>query len=182
MEHDVATRPITAHSQRVAVLRTRSGRPFLVRATRSGDEDDLARFFQQVSADDLRFRFLDTVKVVGPAAIAEMANSKHGCSQSFLVREVPGGDIVATATLGIDRARARGEVAIVLRPEFKGVGLGWSLLAYTADQARARGLATLESVEDRANSGAIAVERDMSFQATPVEGEPSLVLLRLLLR
>ena len=49
-------------------------------------------------------------------------------------------------------------------------------------EARARGYAVIESLEDRANHAAIQVENDMGFQIAPVEDEPGLVWLSKRLR
>ncbi|MFV3517445.1 GNAT family N-acetyltransferase, partial [Mycobacterium tuberculosis] len=87
-------------------------------------------------------------------------------------------EIVATAILAGDQAGDRGKVAVSIRSDHKGRGIGWTLLDYLVDTARARGYASIESIEDRQNRAAIALEQEMGFVTEPVDGEPTLILVR----
>ncbi len=80
--------------------------------------------------------------------------------------------------LAADDTLERAEVAISLRADHKGLGIGWTLLDHLAAVAKARGVKVLESIESRDNHTAITLEREMGFSSEPVEGDTSLVLLR----
>ena len=58
-------------------LQTRTGLCFHVRPVNPGDEAALREFFAQVTADDLRFRFLSSVKVVSHGQLASMIDVDH---------------------------------------------------------------------------------------------------------
>jgi GNAT superfamily N-acetyltransferase len=160
-------------------LITRSGSRFRVRAVTASDEPALANFFHQVTPEDLRFRFLSAVQEVSHARLMEMIGVDQEATESFIVT-APGedGTIVATAMLAADAAGKRAEVAISIRADHKGQGIGWTLLDRLAEHAKARGIRVLESVESRDNRAAISLEHEMGFIAEPVEGDSTLVVLR----
>jgi GNAT superfamily N-acetyltransferase len=95
-----------------------------------------------------------------------------------VIAEDEDGEIVATAMLAGDQAGDRGEVAVTIRSDHKGHGIGWTLLDYLVETARARGYASVESVEDLHNRAAIALEQEMGFVTEPVDDEPTLILVR----
>lgn len=51
------------------------------------------------------------------------------------------------------------------------------MLALVADQAAARGLKSIESIESRENYDAIELERNMGFSVAPFPGDITLVLV-----
>ena len=156
-------------------LVTRSGFEFDVRPVAPSDEAELATFFAHVTPQDLRFRFLDSRKL-GADLIRSMTAVDHDLSERFLALE--GGQVVASALLAMDQARERGEVAVAIRPDYKQRGISWTLLEHVTRYATARGLKMIESIESRDNRAAIALEQEMGFTLSPIEGEPSLVLVR----
>lgn len=163
-------------SDEIAHLQTRSGFRLSVRTASAEDETRLADFFQQVGPEDLRFRFLSTVRNVSHDRLVAMVDP-DGRTDS-VIAENEDGEIVATAILAGDQAGDRGEVAVSIRSDHKGRGIGWTLLDYLVNTARARGYASIESIEDRQNRAAIALEQEMGFVTAPVDGEPTLVLVR----
>lgn len=158
-------------------LVTHTGFAFDVRPVAEADEALLGDFFRHLTAEDLRFRFLSTPKLDEPL-IRSMVHVDHDLTERF-VALTPGGDaIIASALLATDPARQSGEVAVAIRPEYKQRGISWSLLEHLTRYATARGLKQIESIESRDNQAAIALEQQMGFTLSPVEGEPSLVLVR----
>lgn len=163
-------------------LKTRSGFACHARPVTTDDEAALTAFFEQVTPDDLRFRFLTSLREVGPARIAEMTQIDHKQKQDFVVFE-PGGDaIIANAMLAADPQLDTAEVAISIRKDLKGRGIGWSLLEHVARYARAQGIRKLLSIESRDNHAAIELEREMGFTARPFEGDSALIVLEASLR
>ena len=63
----------------------------------------------------------------------------------------------------------------MLRGDLKGRGIGWSMLDYLVGHARARGYAVIESIENHAHRSALQIEREMGFEASAIDGDPSLV-------
>ena len=162
----------------VTELRTRGGLKILVRPASLGDDSTLNELYHHVSPEDLRFRFLSGAKEVSQSQIDLMTHVDHKSAETYIAF-ISGSDIpVATAMLASDTSGTRGEVAISVRQEDKGRGIGWSLLSFLADKARERGLEVIESIESRANHDALAVEKDFGFETSPMPDDPSVLVLR----
>jgi len=162
-------------------LTTRDGVRLRIRPACAEDEGALGEFFTHVSSDDLRFRFLSAANIVRHDQLVAMTRLDHR-TESFLAFDEADGRLVATAMLACDTALHTGEVAIVVRSDCKRKGLGWTLLAYVADHAAAKGLYVIESVENRQNRAALEVERDMGFTIEAYPGDMTLSLVRRHLR
>lgn len=160
-------------------LVTRTGLRLGVRPVTRADEPALSDFFRQVTPDDLRFRFLTAVKEVSHARLVEMIDVDQKRTESFLATAPDEGEaVIAAAMLAADAQGERAEVAISIRADHKGLGIGWTLLDHLAAHAKAKGIRLLESIESRDNRAAITLESEMGFVAEPVEDDPTLVLLR----
>ena len=159
------------------LLVTRTGFRFRVRAVTGKDDDALESFFSHVTRADLRFRFLSAMNKVGANQIAMLTHPDHEYSESFVAFTEDGETLIATGMLACDKAFDHGEVAIVMRDDQKGQGIGWELLSYIARFAEAKGVKTLESIESRDNHEAIELERDMGFVVKEYPGDATLVLV-----
>ncbi len=157
-------------------LTTHTGFRFEVRRARPNDEPVVAEFFTRVTPEDLRFRFLGTMKEVSHERLAMMTRSDDPAVHNFLAFSTDGG-LIAVAMLASDKAGKRGEVAICIRQDRKNLGVGWELLRYLADFGQEHGLETLQSIENRENHAAIELERDMGFTVSTDPDDPTLVLV-----
>lgn len=158
-------------------LTTRTGLRVLVRPAGEADHAALAGLFGSVTADDLRFRFLASVRQVAHDQLVAMTRIDHRQTENFLAFTDDGATLVATAMLACDPEIRHAEVAVAIHGAYKARGLGWELLRYVADAARARGITTIESIESRRNRAAIEIEQDLGFVANAVPGDATLVRL-----
>lgn len=158
-------------------LVTRTGFTALVRPATDHDDAALAAFFEHVSKDDLRFRFLSAVQHVSPKQIEQMTHVDHKLTEDFLVYDKSGKFVIANAMLAADKKMETAEVAFTVHEDYKGKGLETALLEYVAQQAKARGIRKLQSIENRENHCTIELERKMGFTAKGIDGDPMLVLL-----
>ncbi len=156
-------------------LTTRSGLSIEVRPATPDDDALLRDLFDAVSPDDRRFRFLSACEHVSSDQVDAMTHVDHWQTESFLA--FADGKLVATGMLACDKAMHAAEVAISIRADRKGQGIGWTLLEFLAGIARDRGVKKLLSIESRENHSAIELEREMGFAARPVEGDATLVQL-----
>lgn len=147
-----------------------------IRAVQNTDGDLLRSFFSQVTADDLRFRFLAGINEVSEDQIAMMVDVDHKQTEDFLAF-LDDGTLAATAMIAKDAGGKRAEVAIVVRKDMKHKGIGWTMLNHAADYAKACGVETLEALESRQNQATIEVERDSGFDVKPYPGDSTLVLV-----
>jgi acetyltransferase len=127
------------------------------------DKDILRDFFRHVSPEDLRFRFLETVKTVDEAVLQRMIAG--GGDVTFLAYAMPGRALAAVATLTHGSGHGQADVAMATRSDWKKKGVSWTLLEHVLAFAKARGFATVSSLESADNRQAIALEREMGFIA-----------------
>lgn len=159
-----------------AKLETRSGLKLSVRPAAPEDEGDVARFFEQATAEDLRFRFLSAIGKVGHALTGPFVGVDHERTENLLAFGEDG-QLAATATIAADDRMEDAEVAVMVRPDLKGRGAGWSMLAHSCDYAKQRGLKRIHSVELGDNRSAISLEKEMGFKASPCPGDATLTML-----
>lgn len=157
-------------------LITRSGLKLSVRQASAKDGPLLQELFHHVSHEDLRFRFLSGLNEIGPAQLRALIPRTDGNAASFIAF-AEDGTPVASGLLAWDEAHGRGEVAISVHADYRNHGIGWALLSFIADEAEARGLKSIESIESRANVAAIELERDMGFSVAEYPGDPTLTLV-----
>ncbi|QAY79699.1 N-acetyltransferase [Sphingosinicella sp. BN140058] len=160
-----------------AELTTRGGVRVDVRPAAHEDEAALAEFFTHVTNEDLRFRFLTSMPRPAKALVAALVDVDHSQTENLLAFETTSGVLVATAMIAADSRFKSAEVAIAIHSDYKQKGLGWALLDHAAAYAKARGIKMIHSIESRDNRQAIAVERDLGFEASLYEGDATLVRL-----
>lgn len=156
---------------------TRDGTRLDVRPAYAEDEAALEFFFDQVSDDDRRFRFLAAARHVGHEQLVPLTHCDHWRTESFLAFEHETGALVASAMLACDAAMDTGEIAISIHAAYRGRGIGWAMLEMLGEEARKRGLKSVISIEDRDNHAAIELERERGFVPRAIDGDPHLVLL-----
>ncbi|MCJ2178913.1 GNAT family N-acetyltransferase [Novosphingobium album (ex Hu et al. 2023)] len=158
-------------------LTTRTGISLSVRPASEGDETILGAFFDAVSDDDRRFRFLAASEHVSQEQLAPLLKVDHFQSESFLAFDVDSGELVASALLACDAGLDTGEIAVSIRSDYKGKGVGWALLDFLAGEARERGVRRVISIESRDNHAAIELEREKGFTPEPFDDDQTLVVL-----
>ncbi|WP_324827713.1 GNAT family N-acetyltransferase [Qipengyuania zhejiangensis] len=167
----------TLGEQAVHDLETRGGLRLDLRPVTLDDGPLLADLFDRLTVEDLRFRFLTGLDAVKPHQVATMLEVDHRQAEHLLAFDKATGTLVASVMIVADPAMEVAEVAVVVAREFRGKGIGWTLLRHATDLARERGIRTLRSVESRANHDALEVERTLGFEAHPYDGDPTMVLV-----
>ena len=158
-------------------LATRSGIELEVRPATEADEADLAAFFDRVSDEDRRFRFLAAADHVSHEQLEPLVHTDHFRTESWLGINKASGQIVASGLLACDGPLDTAEVAISVCGDHRGKGIGWAMLDFLAKQADIRGCRRVIAIESRHNHAAIELEREKGFTPEPFEGDPSLVIL-----
>jgi acetyltransferase len=173
----MTTNPTLADLAQPTEHETRDGITLVVRQAYAEDGAALEAFFDAVNDDDRRFRFLTAVRHVGPDQIEPLTHVDHWRTESFVAFDKSTGKLVASAMLACDAKMDTGEIAVSIHRDYRGKGLGWTLLDILAAEAERRGLKRVISIEDRDNHAAIDLEREKGFEAHGVDGDPHLVLL-----
>jgi GNAT superfamily N-acetyltransferase len=156
---------------------TRSGIQLLIRPTTQLDEEQLIAFFDRVTDDDRRFRFLAASSHISHEQVKPLIHVDHIRSESFLAFETTGGTLVATGQLACDDALDTAEVAVSVRADYRGRGVGWTMLDLLASEAKRRGVRRVISIESRDNHAAIELEREKGFAPESLDGDPTLIVL-----
>ncbi|CAN5587369.1 bifunctional acetate--CoA ligase family protein/GNAT family N-acetyltransferase [soil metagenome] len=155
-------------------LTTRSGLSFHVRPVRADDEPALAAFFTQLTPEDLRMRFLTGLHVVDHDRLSLMTQIDYARTMTFLALEPGTETILAVAMLAKSADPTRAEIAVSVRSDLKGKGLGWTLMDHTLAYARAEGVETIESLESAENGAALRLEAEMGFSVRACPEDMSL--------
>ncbi|MEO0031810.1 MAG: hypothetical protein RIS94_1568 [Pseudomonadota bacterium] len=158
-------------------MTTRDGTALTVRPAFAEDELELEAFFDLVNAEDRRFRFLAATHHVGHDQLQPLTHVDHWRTESFLGYDKATGELVASAMLACDAQMDTGEIAVSVRGDYRGRGVGWTMLDLLAAEAQRRGLKRVISIEDRDNHAAIELEREKGFTAQGLDGDPHLVML-----
>ncbi len=159
-------------------LLTFSGLRFTVRPAQADDEPALAEFFRHLTEEDLRFRFLTSVRQVSHERLVEMTHVDHDRTENFLAF-VPGDHrVIATGMLTVNSNPERGEVAIATRADYRRRGVARRLLEHLTQHASARGMSMVESIASRDNCALIQLEQKLGFSVRPLPEDPTLVLLQ----
>lgn len=156
---------------------TREGIALDIRLADESDEAALTELFTQVSDEDRCFRFLTAAPCVTVAQIDPLIHTDHFHTESFLAFDQATGHPVASALLACDRAMDTAEIAVSVRQDYRGKGVGWVLLDLLSDEAHMRGVSRVISIENRANRATIELEREKGFTASAIDGDPALVML-----
>lgn len=146
---------------RSAQLITRSGTPVSIRVVKKSDRPLLVDFFRHVSRDDLRFRFLTSLREVDADRLDSLCTVDPPRVITFLA--FSGGLLAAVATVAGTADRSTAEIALATRAEWKRHGLSWMLFEHVIRYARREGFRELLSVEKADNVAAIQLEREMGF-------------------
>jgi acetyltransferase len=159
-----------AKGQWSADLTTRSGTKLHVRPGGSDDRDLLADLFANVSAADLRFRFMGTIKKLSTDQLDALLDPAQGMVTYIAFAE--GGSAVACCTLAEEPGGQSAEVTLSVRSDWKGRGVSWTLLEHVLACAAARGLRRVNSLESGDDREAINLQREMGFVARLHSAEP----------
>ena len=155
---------------------TRDGLNLNVRPACADDEQTLLDFFKQVNPQDLRFRFLSAMKGVSPGLAHSLVDIDHTQTENLLAFDAQD-QLVATTMIAAPQGTDDAEVAVAVRSDLKGHGVGWSMLDQACEYARSRGFQNLHSVQMSDDRAAIMLEEEMGFRAQPCPDDMSLTIL-----
>lgn len=158
-------------------ITTREGVVLDLRIASEADEGALIAFFDSVSEQDRRFRFFAAGEHVSHDQLDPLLHADHFRSESYIAFDHATGELIASGLLACDGKLDTCEVAVSVRADYRGQGVGWAVLGLLAQEAERRGVRRVISIESRDNHAAIEVERDKGFTPEAFEGDPSLVVL-----
>lgn len=158
-------------------LITRDRTTLTLRPASIADAPATTRLFERIGAENLALRFLMGIEHVKPQQIVAMLEIDHRDAEHLLVFVDRVQDPVASLFVASDKSMREAEVAIAIDEDWRGKGIGWTLLQHAVELARSRGFKVLRSLESRAAHDAIEVERAAGFTVRDYEGASDMVSL-----
>lgn len=175
----LAIRPYPKELEEMVTLR--DGRKLLTRPIRPEDQPAHERFIAHLSPEDIRSRFLSTIRRLEASQMARLTQIDYDREMAFIA--VTDGKDGPAETLGVVRAMAgpdneQAEFAIVVRSDTKARGLGYALMNRIIRYCRQRGTRELVGEVLAENHAMLKLAEELGFEATHSE-ESEIVNLRL---
>ena len=128
--------------------------------------------FTHVSAEDLRLRFFASVKDSASRSLP-LTQLDYGRAMAFAAFQDATGALLGVGRLHAAANYEAGEYAVLLRSDFKGHGLGWTLMQMIIAYARSEGLRRIEGQVLRENSVMLRMCNELGFaiKADPQDRE-----------
>ncbi|MCW2285200.1 acetyltransferase [Rhodoblastus acidophilus] len=142
----------------------KNGTSVQLRPVRPEDEEMYKVFFTHVSSEDIRLRFFGPVKEFSHAFIARLIQIDYARSFVIVAVEEETGLMLGVVRLMLDADHEKGEYAILLRSDMKGQGLGWKLMKYMIEYARADGIQEIEGQVLSENGPMLSMNQALGFK------------------
>ena len=177
------TQPSTGFDNREAAkqwsrdLQTITGFNFHVRPARPADQAALGSFFEQLSTDDIYFRFLSAYPRVDEWRLKALTRIDDPHTIDFLAFPIDDDrQVLASAMLAADEDFKMAEFALATRSDMKHRGISWTLLDHVARYASSRGLEKLHAVHCSRDYAATSLEREAGFRVRASADDPALLI------
>jgi RimJ/RimL family protein N-acetyltransferase len=159
---EAGTRPYPSQWERHLVLG--NGWKVFVRPVRPDDEPLILHLLQQVSREDLRLRFFDSIKEFSHPFLVRLTQFDYAHAMAFVAFDETSGDILGVVRIHSDAAGESGEYAILLRSDLKGRGLGWALMQMMIEYGKSQGLTKIIGQILHENSVMVKMCRELGFE------------------
>jgi acetyltransferase len=159
---EAGTRPYPSQWERHLVLG--NGWKVFVRPVRPDDEPLILHLLQQVSREDLRLRFFDSIKEFSHPFLVRLTQFDYAHAMAFVAFDETSGDILGVVRIHSDPAGESGEYAILLRSDLKGHGLGWALMQMMIEYGKSQGLTKIIGQILHENSVMVKMCRELGFE------------------
>jgi acetyltransferase len=159
-----------AHERRLS-----DGRSVLIRPIRAEDEDEEREFFDGLSSEARRMRFMKFVRSVSDKLVHFFTHIDYDRHMAF-VCETTGGahrEIVGEARYVAYPDGRNCEFGVVIADAWYKSGIAGLLMDALIRAARERGMQTMEGLVLRENRQMVKFVRQLGFQVSPLEGDPT---------
>lgn len=163
-------------------LTTNRGRNFHVRPVRPDDEERVADFFAALDPHDRMLRFLSPIARLDRERLVTMTQIDYRRSMNFLALDQDTGAVIGTAELFVAPDFEHAEVAITVRSDLKGQGIGRELMKHLLEYGTAEGIGCVEGAVDESNRPMIEFARRTGATVSRDPGFGGLVIVRRPLR
>lgn len=177
-----AIRPYPVHLERR--LKLRDGSWIFMRPIRPEDEPLLKDFFSREKPEDLRLRFFAPVQDPSHKFLARLTQLDYDREMGLIAFRESGDAEAEVEPLGMvsinaDPDNLRGEYAVMVRSDLKGMGLGWVLMESIIEYSRNRGMIEIFGEVLQENTGMLGMCRKLGFKVAVSEDDPGVMHVRM---
>lgn len=162
-----AIRPYPRQWEHNEVLR--GGEKLFIRPIRAEDEPVLLSFLKKIDQEDIRLRFFSSFRHFSHHFVARLAQLDYGRTIAFVALDQASGEIVGIVRLHADPNYKTAEFAILVRSDFKGRGLGTSLMKLAIRYGHAEGYDSIIGDVLAENQAMLRLCRELGFELSPRE-------------
>ncbi|PLW75156.1 GNAT family N-acetyltransferase [Cohaesibacter celericrescens] len=153
----------------------KDGRTVTIRPMRPEDEALFADFFDHVTDDDMRLRFFSAARSMSHAFIAKLTQIDYARSMAFIAVDQKTGEMLGSVRLMGDANHEKGEYAVMVRSDLKGLGLGWKLMKLILQFAEKDGFREVDGEVLRSNRTMRQMCEALGFETRMDPDDPDLV-------
>lgn len=121
-------------------LLTRNGIALTLRPIRDDDAEALVRAFARLTREQVRMRLFYTLNDLPLPVARQLSRADRDRVAAYVVTQPGDSEILGEARIFIDRAAALAEFAIVVDPDWTGIGVAHALMTRLIHVARERGM------------------------------------------
>ena len=125
------------------ILRTRTGIELSMRPIAPHDAPALVRAFAHLTPEQVRMRLFSNLSSLPLEMARQLCDVNPERVAAFVVTKPGDDEILAEARLVVDRSAALAEFAIVVDPQWTGIGVAHALVTRLINEARRRGLSEI---------------------------------------
>jgi acetyltransferase len=165
---------IAAYPSHLARQRTLAdGRQVVIRPVRPADEPAEREFFERLSAEAKRMRFMKFVASVTDQLIHFYSHVDYDRRMAFVCEDA--GSVVGEARYGANPDGRSCEFGVVIADDWHKTGIAGLLMEALIGYARARRFETMEGLVLRENRDMLKFMRALGFEAAGEPQEPTLM-------
>ncbi|MEZ5789806.1 MAG: bifunctional acetate--CoA ligase family protein/GNAT family N-acetyltransferase [Nitratireductor sp.] len=174
---DLPIRPYPADW--VSSFISHNGKRFAMRPIKPVDLNLYPRFFEGVSQEDIRYRFLSPRRHFSEAMIKRLTQIDYEREMAFIALPEGVEEIAGIARIACDPSRINAEFGILVRSDLQHEGIGHALMEHLIAYSRAEGIERLEGHILSENSKMLKFIRELGFTARSSMDEPGITFATL---
>lgn len=146
----------------------RGGERLFIRPIKAEDEPALLSFLKEIDQEDIRLRFFSSLRHFSHHFVARLTQLDYGRTIAFVALDNASAEVLGVVRLHADPDHQTAEFAILVRTDFKGRGLGTSLmkLAIRYGQAEKYRMITGDVLAE--NHAMLRLCRELGFEISPL--------------
>jgi acetyltransferase len=168
----MAIRPYPAHLESNVTIGTIG--QVLIRPIRPEDEPCYAKFFSQLSEEDVRLRFFTGRHAFSHAFLAALTQIDYAREMAFVAFDPKTNDVLGASRLALEPDLKRGEFGVLVRSDLHGRGLGWQLMSALLSYARSCDVEEITGLVSATNTNMLAMAKDLGFKTRIFQGDATL--------